>query len=107
MLAKPERRPPAGYPKLHVETPLVYSKSLSDISGHNVYIKLETKQLTGSFKPRGVGRSCYAAVQRLAELVGTFEYSCAEGLGYLDEQCRSCDEGSGDEAVDGMAGDEA
>lgn len=94
MLAKPDRHSPAGYPKLHVETPLVYSKSLSEISGHNVYIKLETKQLTGSFKPRGVGRSCYAAVQRLgpkAHLIiasgGNAGQACALSAQTLGVKC--------------------
>jgi threonine dehydratase len=36
------------------ETPLVYSKQLSDLSGANVYLKMEQLQKTGSFKIRGV-----------------------------------------------------
>jgi L-serine/L-threonine ammonia-lyase len=53
------------YPRLHTITPLVYSEGLSASSGHNIWLKLETEQLSGSFKPRGIGRSCWAAVQRL------------------------------------------
>lgn len=35
------------------ETPLDYSKTLSDLSGNEVYLKLENLQKTGSFKVRG------------------------------------------------------
>ncbi|WWC90268.1 uncharacterized protein L201_005201 [Kwoniella dendrophila CBS 6074] len=49
---------------LHIKTPLVYSKSLSDQSGQHIWLKLETEQPSGSFKSRGVGRSCWAAVQK-------------------------------------------
>lgn len=65
MSTRPSRRLPSDYPRLHVKTPLVYSETLSALSGHNIFLKLETEQLTSSFKPRGIGRSCYAAVQRL------------------------------------------
>lgn len=57
-------KPPADYPALHCTTPLIYSERLSKRSGHHIWLKLETSQLTGSFKPRGVGRSAWAAVQR-------------------------------------------
>lgn len=49
---------------LHVVTPLVYSASLSSIAGHDIWLKMETEQLSRSFKPRGVGRSIWATVQR-------------------------------------------
>lgn len=55
---------PAGYPALHTVTPLIFSEKLSKRSRHNIWLKLENEQLTKSFKPRGIGRSCYAAVQR-------------------------------------------
>ncbi len=42
-------------------TPLVYSRSLSEMSGAEVYIKAENLQKTGSFKIRG-------ATNRLAHL---------------------------------------
>lgn len=54
----------AGYPPLHTVTPLIFSEALSRRSGHNIWLKLENEQLTKSFKPRGIGRSCYAAVQK-------------------------------------------
>lgn len=37
-----------------VKTPLVYSTKLSEISGANVYLKMEQEQYTSSFKLRGV-----------------------------------------------------
>ena len=40
------------YPFIH-KTPLDYSKTFSDLSGSNVYLKLENLQKTGSFKVRG------------------------------------------------------
>jgi threonine dehydratase len=36
-----------------IHTPLVYSPTISDMSGANVYLKLETLQKAGSFKVRG------------------------------------------------------
>ena len=36
-----------------IETPLVRSRSISDLLGANAYLKLELFQKTGSFKPRG------------------------------------------------------
>lgn len=34
-------------------TPLTYSKTLSQVSGAEIYLKWESLQKTGSFKPRG------------------------------------------------------
>ncbi|MBN4081464.1 pyridoxal-phosphate dependent enzyme, partial [Caldithrix abyssi] len=36
-----------------IETPLEYSKILSDEIGQDIYLKLENLQVSGSFKPRG------------------------------------------------------
>ena len=38
---------------LVVHTPLVHSKTLSDIAGAELYLKLENLQYTASFKERG------------------------------------------------------
>ncbi|KAJ9118886.1 hypothetical protein QFC24_006085 [Naganishia onofrii] len=38
-------------------TPLVYSTTLSDRTGHDVWLKLETANLSGSFKDRGIFKS--------------------------------------------------
>ena len=36
-----------------IRTPLVYSKTLSRLSGREIFLKLENLQTTGSFKLRG------------------------------------------------------
>ena len=38
---------------LIIHTPLVYSPTISEMTGANVYLKLETLQKAGSFKVRG------------------------------------------------------
>lgn len=43
---------------LHVETPLVESRSLSVIAGRSVWLKLDALQPPGSFKIRGIGHAC-------------------------------------------------
>ena len=55
----------SAYPPLHIVTPLVHAATLSATSGHDIYLKLETQQRSGSFKARGIGRACWSAVQRL------------------------------------------
>lgn len=47
--------------KSHIKTPLLYSAPLSTICGHNVYLKMEPLQPSGSFKIRGVGHSVQVA----------------------------------------------
>ncbi|KAK4611882.1 L-serine dehydratase [Fulvia fulva] len=54
-----------------IETPLVWSRSISKAAGCNVYLKLENTQPSGSFKSRGIGNFLKA---RLAE-------SAAQGHG--------------------------
>ena len=48
---------------LHIETPLIESRPLSDASGRTVLLKLDALQPPGSFKIRGIGAACetYAA----------------------------------------------
>ena len=43
---------------LHVQTPLLKSKKLSDKVGSNVWLKLDNVQNSGSFKIRGIGYLC-------------------------------------------------
>lgn len=43
---------------LHVETPLVHSRTLSLRTGKSVWLKLEALQPSGSFKLRGIGAAC-------------------------------------------------
>jgi L-serine/L-threonine ammonia-lyase len=45
---------------LHVHTPLIESRSLSERWKKRVLLKLENTQPTGSFKIRGIGRLCQA-----------------------------------------------
>ncbi|KAJ9117441.1 hypothetical protein QFC22_004291 [Naganishia vaughanmartiniae] len=46
---------------LHAVTPLLYSKVLSDRTGHDVYLKLDCWQPSGSFKIRGIGAEIMSA----------------------------------------------
>lgn len=46
---------------MHCVTPLVRSVELSELSGRHVWLKLETDQLSGSFKGRGVSHLMKAA----------------------------------------------
>jgi threonine dehydratase len=51
-------------PCLHVQTPLVHSNELTAAlgTGAPVFLKLENCQPSGSFKLRGIGAACSAAV---------------------------------------------
>ena len=44
-------------PRIH-KTPLLHSRSLSEITGAEVFIKAENLQKTGSFKARGPSTRC-------------------------------------------------
>jgi threonine dehydratase len=55
---------PPGYAPMHRVTPLIRSESLSDKTGHNIWLNMEIDQVSGSFKPRGIGRACWKAVQK-------------------------------------------
>lgn len=49
----------------HIKSPLVYSPLLSrQAGGHNVYLKLDNLQPSGSFKIRGIGASVRAAFDK-------------------------------------------
>jgi len=43
---------------LHIETPLIESRSLGLPTGHSVWLKLDALQPPGSFKIRGIGTAC-------------------------------------------------
>ena len=43
---------------LHIETPLIRSRALSDACGRIVDVKLDALQPSGSFKLRGIGHAC-------------------------------------------------
>ena len=49
---------------LHIQTPMLESRALSQISGHKVWLKLEAVQPPGSFKIRGIGLACQEYVRR-------------------------------------------
>ena len=49
---------------LHIVTPLLFSDVLSENTGHNVFLKMDALQPSGSFKIRGIGRVCQVAVER-------------------------------------------
>ena len=52
---------------LHIETPLIQSRQLSQLSGRAVWLKLDALQPPGSFKIRGVGYACEEYVKRGAQ----------------------------------------
>lgn len=43
---------------LHIETPLIPSRQLSQLSGRSIWLKMDALQVPGSFKIRGVGHAC-------------------------------------------------
>lgn len=49
---------------LHIKTPVFYSIPMSKTSGHNVFLKMDCYQPTGSFKIRGIGALCQEWVAR-------------------------------------------
>ncbi|MES2582700.1 MAG: pyridoxal-phosphate dependent enzyme [Pseudomonadota bacterium] len=49
---------------LHIETPLLQSRQLSQLSGRPVWLKMDALQAPGSFKIRGVGHACTQHVSR-------------------------------------------
>ncbi|SJX61779.1 related to CHA1-L-serine/L-threonine deaminase [Sporisorium reilianum f. sp. reilianum] len=59
--AAPVATDPLSSP-LHHHTPLIHSAHLSARTGHNVYLKLDSDQPSGSFKIRGIGAICQSAI---------------------------------------------
>jgi L-serine/L-threonine ammonia-lyase len=49
---------------LHIETPLIESRSLSIHTGRSIWLKLEALQPPGSFKIRGIGLACQEYARR-------------------------------------------
>ena len=49
---------------LHIETPLLESRSLSTLSGKAIWLKMESSQPPGSFKIRGIGLACEEYARR-------------------------------------------
>lgn len=50
--------------QLHINTPLINSRPLSQISERNVWLKMDALQPSGSFKIRGVGLACQEYYQK-------------------------------------------
>jgi threonine dehydratase len=63
-----------------LRTPLVYSYSLSELSGANVYLKLENLQRTGSFKIRGAYNKLYKLKDITKEVVAASAGNHAQGV---------------------------
>ncbi len=65
-----------------IHTPLVYSPTISDLTGANVYLKLETLQKAGSFKVRGATNKIltYATASRTTGVVAASAGNHAQGV---------------------------
>ena len=50
-----------------IHTPLIYSPTISEITGANVYLKLETLQKAGSFKVRGATNKILSHINEIRE----------------------------------------
>ena len=69
------------------KTPVSLSNYLSQISGSDVYLKLENLQKTGSFKIRGALNACWSARQRGSNLVvASSAGNHAQGVAYSSKQ---------------------
>lgn len=62
------------------KTPIVYSFSLSEISGANVFLKLENLQRTGSFKIRGAYNKIYNLRGTVKKVVAASAGNHAQGV---------------------------
>ena len=67
-----------------IETPVVYSKVLSEVVGEQIFIKLENQQITGSFKIRGAinAISNLTSEQKKAGVVALSTGNHGRGLAY-------------------------
>ncbi len=63
-----------------LRTPLLYSYSLSELSGANVYLKLENLQRTGSFKIRGAYNKLYKLKGTAKDVVAASAGNHAQGV---------------------------
>ncbi len=50
-----------------IHTPLVYSPTISEITGANIYLKLETLQKAGSFKVRGASNKIFLHLTEIGD----------------------------------------
>lgn len=70
-------------PHIH-RTPLLYSAALSRMTGHQVYLKAELFQKTGSYKPRGMinALSALTPAERRRGVITASAGNAAQGLAY-------------------------
>jgi threonine dehydratase len=66
------------------ETPIEHSRTFSEMSGNDVYLKLENLQTTGSFKLRGAYNKIYHATEeeRRKGIVATSAGNHSQGVAY-------------------------
>ena len=79
--------PPSSRP-LHVQTPLLKSRKLSEKAGATVWLKMETVQTSGSFKTRGLGN--FAQKVSLPQLHGASPTLCPSLSPLLQAVARGC-----------------
>lgn len=63
-----------------VKTPLIHSYSLSELSGANVFLKLENLQRTGSFKIRGAYNKLYKLRGKVEKVIAASAGNHAQGV---------------------------
>ena len=63
-----------------IKTPLIRSYSLSDLSGANVFLKLENLQRTGSFKIRGAYNKLYKLRGKVKKVIAASAGNHAQGV---------------------------
>lgn len=72
---------------LHIETPVLNSTSLNQLTGQQIYLKMECNQPVGSFKIRGIGRLCQELVdQGIKRLVASSGGNAGLSMAYAARQ---------------------
>lgn len=72
---------------MHVHSPLIHSQPLTDQAGHEVFLKLDNTQPSGSFKIRGHGNLCAKAVAMGAtSLVSSSGGNAGAAVAYAGQQ---------------------
>ena len=71
-----------------VWTPVIYTKTLSELTGTNIYLKLENMQKTGSFKPRGALNKTLKVLKekKVKGLVAASGGNHAQGVAYAAQK---------------------
>ena len=72
---------------LHIKSPLILSSAMSRILDRPVYLKLDNLQPPGSFKIRGIGKTCSEAkVNGFRKLVGSSGGNAGLAMAYAANQ---------------------